>query len=240
MGILIIIVALIIGLIPPIILYKWILKKSKDDKFKEICKKSFRSGIIAVFPVLLTSIALLLIGRLTGLQNTNPILYQFYYTVIVLAFAEELVKFLVFKYILKKNDYKYSWFDLTILMTLVGLGFECIETVVLAFSSNIIIMIIRGISLGHAGYGFIMGWFYGKMEKTGKNIYGVLSFLIPLILHGLYDFGLSPELIEVNENFAVMPVLLEVVSLVCVVLIIRFIRKRQDADIYREPLKSFK
>ena len=144
------------------------------------------------------------------------------------------------KHILKENDYKYSWFDLTIVMTLVGLGFECIETVTIGIGSNIIIMIIRGISLGHAGYGFIMGWFYGKMKKTGKKIYGVLSFLIPLVLHGLYDFGLSQELIELNENFAIISILLEVVCLVCVVLIVRFIKKRKDTDIYREPLESFK
>ena len=127
--ILILIVGLIIGVIPPIMLYKWILKKSKDDKFEEICKKSFKNGIIAVFPILLTSIVLDIIVKLTGVKETNPLLDQFYYKFIVLAFAEELVKFLVFKHILKKNDYKYSWFDLTILMTLVGLGFECIETV---------------------------------------------------------------------------------------------------------------
>ena len=237
MGILI--VGLIIGLIPPIILYKWILKNIEDEKFKEISKKSFKNGIIAVFPVLFTSIVLSLIGFI-GLRRVNPLLYQFYYTFIALAFAEELVKFLVFKHIIKKNDYKYSWFDLIIVMTLVGLGFECIETVVMALNANIMVMIIRGISLGHAGYGFIMGWFYGKMEKTGKKIYGVLSFLIPLILHGLYDFGLSPVLIELNENFAIISVLLEVVCLVCVVLIVRFIKKRKDTDIYREPLESFK
>ena len=234
------IVGLIIGLIPPIILYIWIQKNNKDDRFKAICKKSFIKGIIAALPIILVSLILHIIGRVSGLEKINPILFQFYYTFFALAFSEELVKFLIFKRTIKKNEHNYSWFDITIIMTLIGLGFESIETVILAFSSNIITMAVRGISLGHAGYGFIMGWFYGKMKKTGKKIYGVLSFLIPWVLHGLYDFGLSTELIEANEIFVVIPLILEAVCLVCVVLIIRFVRKRKDSDVYIEQLESFK
>lgn len=228
------IVAAVVGLLPAIALYKWILKKNNDEKIEEIYKKSFKSGITSIFPIILVSLTLHVIGKLSNLEQINPLLYQFYYKFIVLAFAEELVKFLIFKKIIKKAEYNYSWFNLTIIMTLIGLGFECIETVILAIGSNIITMIIRGISLGHAGYGFIMGWFYGKMKKTKKKIYGILSFLIPLTLHGLYDFGLTNELIEANDTFAILPISLEIVCLVCAVLIIRFVRKRKDSDIYIE------
>ena len=236
--ILMLVVGVIIGLVPPIILYKWVLKKGKDGEVKEIYKKAFKYGIIVALPITLASGALSIIGNLTGLKEANPLLYQFYYTVIVLAFAEELLKFLVFKRVLKKNDYPYSWYDLTILMMLVGLGFQCIETATYAFDSGIMQMVLRGVSLGHAGYGIIMGWFYGKMQKTGKKIYGVLSLLIPLILHGLYDFGLSEELIKVNDNWKFLSLVLEAVCIVFVVLIIRFVRKRSESEVYTEPLKK--
>ena len=102
MEILILIVSIFVSLIPSIILYLWIKKKGKDDKFKEICKKAFTSGAIAVFPIILLSMTFDLIGKITGLEKSNPLLYQAYYNFITLAFAEELVKFLAFKYVPKK------------------------------------------------------------------------------------------------------------------------------------------
>lgn len=235
MDIIILIVAILVSLVPSLLLYKWIQKKEKDEKYKKIYKSAFVKGIIAIFPIILTSLIFNIIGRISGLKDLNPLLYQLYYKFIVLAFAEELVKFIMFKNVLKKNKYEYSWYNLTILIVMVGLGFECIENVTFSFGSGIIEMFIKGISLGHAGYGFIMGWFYGKMQKTGKKIYGLFSFLIPWFLHGLYDFGLSKELLELNDNFAAISISLELVCLICVFLIIRFVRKRKDSEIYTEP-----
>lgn len=238
MDILILIISFLLGLLPSIALYKWLRKKNKDEKYKVICKNAFVRGILAVFPIMLTSGLLYIIGRLSGLWKINTLLYQAYYTFIVLAFAEELIKFLTFRSILKKNSYEYSWFNVTIFMIIIGLGFGCIENVTIAVGSNIITMLIRGISIGHAGYGFVMGWFYGKMLKTGKKVYGLLGFLIPWFLHGLYDFGLRKELIDVNDNFAFISILLELVCIFSVILIVRFIRKRRDSDIYTEPFKE--
>ena len=165
MDIIILIVAILISLVPSLLLYKWIQKKEKDEKYKKIYKSAFVKGIIAIFPIILTSLIFNIIGRISGLKDLNPLLYQLYYKFIVLAFAEELVKFIMFKNVLKKNKYEYSWYNLTILIVMVGLGFECIENVTFSFGSGIIEMFIKGISLGHAGYGFIMGWFYGKVQK---------------------------------------------------------------------------
>lgn len=64
----------------------------------------------------------------------------------------------------------------------------------------------------------------------------VYSFLSPWLLHGLYDFGLSRELLEINDNFAAISISLELVCFVCAFLIIRFVRKRKDSEIYKEPL----
>lgn len=69
------------------------------------------------------SLVLNILGRIAFIKMDKGILYQAYYTFFVLAFAEELVKFLTFKKLLKKNDYAYSWFNLTIFMVIVGLGF---------------------------------------------------------------------------------------------------------------------
>ena len=85
-------------------------KKEKDEKYKKIYKSALVQGIIAIFPIILTSLIFNIIGRISGLKNLNPLLYQVYYKFIVLAFAEELVKFIMFKNVLKKNQYEYSWY----------------------------------------------------------------------------------------------------------------------------------
>ena len=227
----------LVSLLPSIILYKWLKKKNTDEKYKTLCKESLVKGILAVFPIMLTSLILYIIGKISNLKEINILLYEAYYKFIVLAFAEELIKYLTFKKIIKNNSYDYSWFNLTIFMTIVGLGFGIIENITMSIGSNIIVMLIRGISLGHAGYGFIMGWFYGKMQKTGKKIYGVLSFLIPWLLHGLYDFGLTDELIKINDNFAFISISLELICIIFVIIIIRFVKKRSNLSTYTKPIK---
>lgn len=235
--IIILLISLLVSLLPSIFLYKWIQKKSNDERNRELYKKAFTKGILSVFPIVLVSAILYIIGNISGISKISDILYQAYYKFIVLAFSEEIIKYITFKKILKDNTYKYSWFDVTMLMTLVGLGFGFIENITLAFGADIVSMLIRGISIGHAGYGFIMGWLYGKMLKTNKKIYGVFSFLVPWLLHGLYDFGLSEELIKLNDNFMFISIILAIVCIVIAILIIRFIRKRHNSDIYTKPLE---
>ncbi len=235
------IISILVSVIPSVLVYRWI--KNKGDKgYQELCRFSIRKGMVSILPVTLVSAGFAIIGVIGKLliPNINPILYKAYYNIIALAFSEELVKFLYFKKVLKETSYKYSWFDVVIVMTLVGLGFGCIENIVFSINSGIIPMLIKGISISHAGYGFIMGWFYGKKLKTNKNIYGVLGFVIPWLIHGLFDFGLSPELIKLNDNFAFISIILELVSIVIVFLIIRFVRKKKDVPIYKKKLKKVK
>ena len=221
-----------VSILPSIFLYRWFKKISDDEKYKELCKEALVKGIKSVLWILLASCIFYIIGRLSGLKKVDPILYQVYYNFIVLAGAEEMVKFLTFKKLLKNNEYAYSWFNVTIFMIIIGIGFGCIENVVYALESDIIVMTIRGLCLGHGGYGFIMGWFYGKRLKTGKKIYGILAFIIPWLLHGFYDFGLCPELLDLNDNFAIISVSLAVVSIILVFRIIKFVKKKQKVQKY--------
>lgn len=238
MDILIYLVLFFVSLLPSILLYKWLKKQSEDEKYKIICKNALIKGILSVFPVLLSSLFLYILGRIMFIWIKNDLLYRAYHTFFVLAFSEELIKFLTFKKVIKKNTYPYSWFNITIIMTIVGLGFGCIENVVTTIGSNFIMMFIRGISMGHAGYGFIMGWFYGKMMQTKKKIYGILGFIIPWVIHGLYDFGLSKELISINDNFAFISVTLEFICILYAFFIIRFVRKRRKDNTFIKPFEN--
>ena len=230
------IISIVVSLLPSILIYRWLLKVKDDEKFKKICKNAFMKGILSAFPILLTSFLFTLIGGILGVKKLHPLLYQAFHTFIVLALAEEYVKFKVFKKVLKKNTYDYSWYDVTLIMTIIGFGFQCIESVVYCFSSSIISMAIRGIDMGHAEYGYLMGWYYGKYLKTREKKYAIYSFVIPWFLHGLYDFSLCDELIEFNDNFVFLPFLLTFIGILFVIVIIWFVKKKKEDREFTRPL----
>ena len=233
----VLIISLIVSLGPSILLYKWMKKKNNNEKYQEICKESFKKGVFAVLPIIGTSFVLAIIGVIFKLIGINKLLYEVYYTFIVLAFSEELVKFLMFKNVIKNNKYKYNWYNIIIFMTIVGLGFGCIENVTYSFDAGIMVMLLKGISIGHAGYGFMMGWLYGKMLNTKKKIYGILSFIVPWLFHGLYDFSLSEEFIKINDNLVFVAFILELICIIFVFIIIQFVKKKQNDKKYTKLVK---
>ena len=137
------ILACIVSFVPCIALYLWLRKNGGGTgeegrtEFKAICKKTLVQGILTLFPVVLLSGVSYVLLRLTGLQNTNPLLYQALYTFGVLALMEELAKYLTFRRVLKKTDSQYSWLDITILMTIVGIGFGLIESILYLFGASV-------------------------------------------------------------------------------------------------------
>ena len=221
---LVFLISVIVSTVPSLLLYRWIVNYKDNDNYKDLCKRALKLGLFAVIPICLASFILFIIGKISHLEKINIILYRAYYTIIVLAFAEELVKYLCFKRVLKDTKYKYNYFDIVIAMSMVGLGFGIIENITFSINLGIISMIIKGIDLAHLGYGFIVGYFYAKAVKTKNNFYKYLGFTISWLLHGLYDFGLSDELLKINDNFAFLSVSLTFFSLITLGLFIRYVR----------------
>ena len=88
----------------------------------------------------------------------------------------------------------------------------------------------------HAGYAYIMGKYYGKAAATGKKGWYVFCFLAPFLLHGFYDYGLTPELTEWNDNTVVISVTLAFIGLITLIRLILFFRKAKKEEIYTRPL----
>ena len=118
-------------------------------------------------------------------------------------------------------------------MVIVGTAFGLMEALPYAFDASPMMMLVRGFTMGHVGYGFIMGWFYGKRLYTGKKKYAVISVLLPWLLHGIYDFSLTPELLEVNENLMFLALFMALLDIVMLILMIRFfVRSKKTGTVY--------
>ena len=55
-------------------------------------------------------------------------------------------------------------------------------------------------------------------------------------MHGLYDFSLSEEFIAINDNLAIVALLLAVLDIVLVFILIGFARNAKKQALYTEPL----
>ena len=227
-----------VSLIPTLAVFWWVRSLRKGDAaYRKLCDKMFRDGVFSAFPVIAVSGTLSLLLHLTGLKGTHALLYEALHSLIVLALAEEMVKFLTFRRTLGKYDYPYSSLDMTAMMTLVGLGFGVAENLVLAISSGVGVMLIRAVSLGHGGYGFVVGYFYGKGVKSGKNGYKAFGIVLIWLMHGLYDFSLSEEFTAYNEDLsAIIAVTLAFSSVVLAVTLIVYFARARKNGLYMAPL----
>ena len=229
------VIACIASFIPYTALFLWLRGRRRDNPtYKKLCDMALGHGVLCVLPVILFSGVSYIIVRLTGLHQSNPLLYQAVYAIIVLALMEELAKYLLFRRVVNKTPYPCSWLDKTILMTIVGIGFGAIEAVIYSIGASIPVVLVRGICLPHAGYGFVVGYFCGKSVKYGKPVYKWIGFLIAWLLHGIYDFSLSEEFLAINDNLAIVAVLLALMDIFLVIRLIVFVNKAKKNEIYNE------
>jgi len=226
-----------------VLIFIWLRNRHKEDAiYRQNCSYAFKRGLISVLPILALSAGLYFLGKVlkaTLLQNAHPLVYKAIYTFIVLAFAEEIVKYITLKKVLKKKPYAYSWADVTALMVIIGTGFGLIEDLPYAIGADPVTMLVRGFTMGHIGYGFVMGWFYAKHLYTGKKRYSAIAILLPWFVHGLYDFSLSPELLELNDNFAFLGVSLALLDIVLLILMFLYFKRSKHKEIYQSPLTAF-
>lgn len=236
---LVFILGLLVSLIPTAALFCWLRSFKKGDAAHQtLCNRSLRGGALCSFAVLAVSGVFEVALRLTGLRDTNALLYQALHTFVVLALTEEAVKFLAFRRVLMKTDAPCSWLDVTMMMTLVGLGFGAVENVFTAISSGVEMMLIRGVTIAHGGYGFVVGYYYGKGARTDKNGWKALGFLLMWLVHGLYDFSLSEEFVALHEDLMMVAVALTFLDLVLAVVLVVFFAKARKKALYTLPLRD--
>ena len=237
------IIILLVSLIPSVLIFIWLRNRHKNEPmYKKSCNSAFIRGFVSVFPVILMSGILFLINLLIKtflIKDMNILIYKAIYCIIVLALVEEMVKFFMFRLLIKKKLYTYSWADIVALMVIIGLSFGLFEDLPYAIGADAITMIVRGLTMGHIGYGFIMGWFFGKSLYTGKKRYAVFSIIIPWLIHGLYDYSLSEELLALNDIFYILPLALALSEIVLIIITIVFFIRTHKKERYCVTLKDF-
>ena len=118
----------------------------------------------------------------------------------IIAFIEELSKYIVVSIMCFKNKYFKNPYDAIMYAVCISLGFAFVENIMYINNFGISVAVSRAIFSipAHASFGIIMGYYLGmsKLCKDNENkSYSALTlysaFFIPFIFHGFYDFLLN-------------------------------------------------
>lgn len=191
-------IVLVAGLLPCAVLLWYI--NSKDTIEKEppgLLVKLLLFGCLSTIPAMVIEMVGTNILVNLGMSETS-MLYMLLENFIVIAVAEEGCKKLLLRLGSWKNPAFNYVFDGVVYGVCVALGFAGLENVLYIAGFGMEVAVVRGLAAVplHAICGVFMGHFYG-LEKLytvhGQNGLAknakTLSLLIPVLIHGFYDFA---------------------------------------------------
>ncbi len=193
---------LLLSIIPSIILFSIVWKNDTVEKEPPaLLWKLFFCGALTI----ITAVAIGLFGEgflSEAVPDQTSMLYLFIDNFILTALVEEGGKYFVLKKVTWKNkEFNYT-FDAVVYSVVVSLGFATFENILYVFQNGIGTAITRAIFSvpGHVIDAIFMGYFYGLArrahgagEEGAAKRYLFEALLIPVIMHGFYDFCLSTE-----------------------------------------------
>ena len=198
-------VYLILTVLPIIIvsIFVVIFDREREPFFTYV--KCYLFGFFAVCIVLYINS---LFGITLDYQN-DDIGYMLMYSFIFTACLEEICKFISLLISSKLDKHFDSYFDAVIYSVFIALGFSFLENISFIVNANFALrtIIVRAVFSvpSHVAYGVFMGKYFelSKINPKKKGIYLILSLIIPIIIHGLFDF-LSlfiPRLVSSNVSY---------------------------------------
>jgi len=194
-------IILALAILPVIILASYIYKKDKYEKEPlSMLLKAFFLGILAI------PLDILVVGFINNLWVGETVFYQAFWEA---GIPEEFCKWILFMLVIWRNKNFNEFFDGIVYACFIGLGFACIENIMYVFGTESFgdafqTGVMRALLSvpGHFLFAVIMGYFLGlaKFRPEQRQKYLILSYVCPVIAHGLFDYllMLSEALSESN------------------------------------------
>ncbi len=195
---------------PIFILCFYIFIRDKYEKEpKRLLITGLTLGCLFAIPILFSELFLL------KFTPQGKILENIYKSFFVASFTEEMYKFFVLFLLVWKNKNFNERFDGVVYSVFIALGFAGVENY-LFVTNNIENLYYTSVSRGiisvpaHFFYAIFMGYYisYAKFEKNYYYLF--ISFLIPFILHGLFDLII---LMNFSFNLILLIILLIIMAI---------------------------
>ncbi len=172
-----------------ILIYVYIRDKYEKEPWSLLLKTILAGALITIPILFFENLISSFCSNCQGLQLAA------FQSFAVAGFTEELFKYLALFLIIRKNIHFNEQFDGIVYAVFVSLGFAAVENVLYVFQYGYTTGLIRAITAvpGHALFGVVMGFYFGKSLSNSKRKYLILALLMPILFHGFYDFILMSE-----------------------------------------------
>ncbi|MBI9035787.1 MAG: PrsW family intramembrane metalloprotease [Bacteroidales bacterium] len=185
---------LILALAPVLILLVYVYIRDKYEREPiSLLLKGLGLGALIVIPVIFAEKFLQSLP-----PDTNTLFDPAYTAFVVAGFTEELFKFLALYFLIWKNPNFNEKFDGIVYAVFISLGFAAIENIMYVMGNGVQTGYLRAFTAvpAHALFGVAMGYYFGlaKFQRKKRSIHMYKAFLIPIILHGVYDFIIMSQL----------------------------------------------
>jgi len=182
------------SLAPVFVILFYIYFRDKYDREPiGLLVKALLLGIIIVIPVIFVERLLLNLMPPAGKVGEAA-----YHAFVIAGTTEEVFKFLALYLLVWKSPSFNEKFDGIVYAVFVALGFAGVENIIYVLEGGMQTAITRALTAvpAHAIFGITMGYYLGiaRMYKELRASYLGRALLVPIILHGIYDFILMVEI----------------------------------------------
>ncbi len=188
--------AVLFGVIPPILVLIYVYHMDKIEKEPiGLLAKFFIAGIVIAIPAAIVEQIFDVVFQVVGLFP-GTLIYAVISNFIGVALVEEGFKFLCLELFAKKSkEFDYR-FDAIVYTMCVGIAFAAFENIlyIISYGAGWDIAFARMLP-GHSIFAVFMGFYYGNWKgyfdvgnfEPAKQM-KIRALLIPVLLHGFYDF----------------------------------------------------
>ncbi|MBR9861124.1 PrsW family intramembrane metalloprotease [bacterium] len=173
-----------------IILYFVFLDRFNKEPIKMLLM-TFVFGVLSIIPaVLMEQYGMSVLGP------TNSLVKDWIEAFIVIAFAEELAKYLFLRIFVFKSRHFDEPFDGIIYALMISMGFAGLENILYVIEGGVNVAIVRMFTAvpAHATFAVLMGYWVGRAKMENKPFLNWLGLFSAILFHGLYDFFLLADL----------------------------------------------
>lgn len=192
---------LLLSVLPSIILFIVIWKCDRYEKEPpRLLLKLFLFGALTTVSAFI--IEILFGDVILGFMDHNGILFQLIDNFLIVALSEEAGKYFVLKKVTWKHPAFNYTFDAVVYSVTTSLGFATLENILYLVEGDLGTAVVRALFSvpGHVIDALYMGYFYGLAKYADaygdeklKKKHLKQAFVIPVLIHGFYDFCLSTE-----------------------------------------------
>lgn len=187
-------ISIIVAIIPSIILCYYVYEN--DIIEREPMKMLFMLfflGVLITVPASFMERAIISSTNLTESGMLNCFILSF----LVVALIEEGYKFLILYLGTWRNKNFNHKYDAIVYAVFISLGFATLENILYIIKHGTEIALLRGVLSvpAHAFYAVSSGYYLGLAKKCSLHnlkrkslMYKVLALLMPVLLHGIFDF----------------------------------------------------